>query len=1083
MTDEENQVNTGPTATRRQLLKATAAAAAVAGGLPALGSAAHAAPAGSVSAGPLVPRSTPHGLLTSLLADPLGVEPGRPRLSWIVPDLLPSTRQVAYQVQVARTAHELVAHGGAVWDSGRVASGDSVAVEYAGPPLEPAAVYHWRVRAWVVDAHAGGTPAPGKASEWSEPQRVVTAAGDTWDAVPIWARDGSVVLRDGRLDVDVTITTVSVGLFLRARDLNNAYMWQIMAGSPGRIRPHVRINGTYTLFEDVNLPVAVPVGTPFRLSVELDGPIIRTYIDDTLVHERSDPRYQEGTFGFRNGSTESQRIHAVRFTDADGEVRVDEDFAAGPGPFAGGTVQNGDLVVGTSAQLLAQLGETRDWAAIRTEFDLPDRPIAAAFLYASGRTPEPARQYVYKAWVNGEFAGVGPARAKGSEARYQTHDVTDLVAPGRNALAALCWAEQERRFLAQLVVVFADGTRQVVGTSGDWRVRRGGRWRPSVGGLNTPYYSAPSEHIDARFEPVGWTEPGFDDDMWEPAEPAAPIGNLRPVPVEPMQITVIRPADVVQLGPGRWRVDLGKEIVGGLRLTVHGTAGTTVEVRLGEELNSDGTVRFQLRAGNVYRETWTLRDGQQSLEHWGYRGFRWVELRTDPGLDLSQAVEGLRLAMAWNTDDASFASSDPDLDRVWEMCRYSIEASRQDVYHDTPTRERGPYEGDAIINQLSEYYTQRSYALARYSATLLASRPTWPTEYRIMGVLLAWEDYLATGDSTHLAVDYDIFVARNLDGFLNGAGLVEKNPGSSSQVNGDLVDWPAANRDGYVFTRVNTVINSWQYAAYAAQARVAAVIGRDDHAALYAGRAASLRAAINRDLLVGGSYVDGVGTTHRAQHATVFPVALGVADVGDLTVLGEWLAQGGMRVSVYGAQFLLDALYRCARGDAALGLMTSRARESWLHMIDDLGATWVMESWDPAIKPNTTFSHAWGSAPANAVGRGLAGVRVLEPGAALVGITPQPGDLEWFDARVPTIRGPVEVSLDRRDGFRLHVVLPPNVSGRLELAAATAGVPNPDDLYVWTRGPAPARQAEAGKLILTDVPPGELLVADTEDDN
>src|SRR5918996_5383428 len=152
--------------------------------------------------------------------------------------------------------------------------------------------------------------------------------------------------------------------------------------------------------------------------------------------------------------------------------------------------------------------------------------------------------------------------------------------------------------------------------------------------------------------------------------------------------------------------------------------------------------------------------------------------------------------------------------------------------------------------------------------------------------------------------------------------------------------------------------------------------------------------------------------------------------------------------------------------------MTSRARESWLHVIDDLGATWVMESWDPAIKPNTTFSRAWGSALASAVGRGLAGVRVLEAGAVLVGITSQPRDLEWFDARVPTIRGPVHVSLDQRDGLRLRAVLPPNVGCRLELSAATAGVPDANALYVWTRGPAPQRHEEAGRLVLMDVSTG-----------
>ena len=1047
--------------TRRAFLQVAggSAAAALAG-----------APSGAAAAAlPGPATAAPAGLLTSLLADPLGVAPGRPRLSWIVAADRPATRQVAYQVQVARTAEELARHGGTVWDSGKVISDASVAVEYAGPPLEPASVYHWRVRTWS---------GPGRPSAWSAPQRVVTAAGERWTATPIWAPDGTVVLRDGRLDVEVTITSVSVGLFLRAQDVNNVYLWQVFAGTPGRIKPHVRRNGSYTVLKEVPLPVAVPLGQPFTLSVELDGGTIRTYIDGVLADTTTDPTYTAGTIGFRNGSRESQRIHRVRFTDPAGKVLVDEDFTDGPGVFAGGTVSDGDLVTTGGQQILAVLGETREWALMRTEFDLPVKPVAAAWLYATGRTPEPARQYVYKAWVNGRFAGLGPSRAKGSEARYQTHDVTSLVRPGRNALAALCWAEQDQRFLAELHVLFADGTRQVIGTSEQWRARRGGRWRPPSPGLNTPYYRAPSENIDARGEPAGWTEPGFDDSGWEPAEVRTPIERLEPALVEPIHQHTVQPAAVERLADGVWRVDLGREIVGGLRLTVTGRAGQTVEVRLGEELLPDGRVRYQLRAGNVYRETWTLRDGEQTIEHWGYRGFRWAELVTDPSLDLSRAVEGVALKMAWRDGDAAFASSDPDLNRVWELCRYSIEATRLDVYQDTPTRERGPYEGDALINQRSEYYTQRSYALARYSASFLTRRPTWPAEYRIMGALLAWEDYLATGDPSHLAADYDLFVDRNLDEFLNSAGLVEKDPGSASQVNADLVDWPASNRDGYVFTRVNTVINAWQYAAYSALARIAAVIGRDGDAELYRARAEALRAAINQHLLdrAAGAYVDGAGTAHTAQHATAFPVALGVAEEADLAALGSWLAQGGMRVSVYGAQFLLDALYRSGQGEAAFRLMTSRARESWLHMMDDLGATITMEAWDPAIKPNTTFSHAWATAPANAVGRWLAGVQVLEPGAKLIRVAPQPGPLEWFRATVPTIRGPVAVHFDRRERLTLEVVLPPNAEGRIELDLAWLGVDDERSLHVVTAGHPPRREIDGSRLVLSGVWPGRTRV-------
>ncbi|AVT37927.1 family 78 glycoside hydrolase catalytic domain [Plantactinospora sp. BB1] len=1060
-------------------LGATATATASGATLGALGDAAGTAAASA--AGRPTGTPAPTGLLTSLLDDPLGIAAERPRLSWIVPALGRAPRQYAYQVQVAHTATELSRRGGVVWDSHRVVSADSTAVPYAGPPLRAGSVYHWRVRTWAD---------PKRVSSWSAPQRVVTAAGDTWVAEPIWAPDGTVRLGDGSFEVSVTITSVAASLWFRAQDSANNYLWQLRAGSPGVLRTHVQRNGSYTVLADRPLTEPVPVGTPLRLRVELAGPTIRTYLGDVLLDTTVDGTYAAGSIGFRNGSTEAQRFHSASFTDPTGSVLVDEDFSAGPGVFGPtGTVDGGDLVVDRGQSVLATLGESSDWALLRTEVVLPARPIAAGYLYATGQSPEPARQYVYQLRVNDEIAGVGPVRAMAGEARYATHDVTDLLRPGRNALAALCYSARERSFLAQLVVVFADGTRQVFGTGPGWRARRAGAWRPPAGSTGGGYYQAPQEYLDARREPVGWTRAGFDDSGWQPAVGAPLTRPLAPAWVGNMEYRYLRPVAVHRLEPGRWLFDLGREVVGGVRLSVRGVDGQTVEVRLGEERTETGA-RYNLRAGQTYREVWTLRDGWQRLEHWGYRGFRWIELVADPGLDLSRAVEAAVLKLPWRDGDAAFASSDPDLDRVWAMCRYSIEATRQDLYQDTPTRERGPYEGDAIINQLSEYATQRSYALARYSTSYLARRPTWPAEYRLQTVLTAWQDYLATGDPSNLAADYDLFVDRQLDEALNASGLVEKNPGSSSQANADLVDWPASNRDGYVFTRVNTVINAWQYAAFDALSRIAGVLDRPADQQRYAELAGRLRAALNAELLdpVVGAYRDGVGTDHRAQHATAFPLALGVPQEQHVRALGEWLAGGGMRVSVYGAQFLLEALYRAGLADAAHRLLTSREQSSWLHMMDDLGATIVMEAWDPSIKPNTTFSHAWGSAPANIVPRFVAGVRPLAPGAREVLVAPQPGPLQWLRATVPTVRGPVQVRLDRRSGAHPHrgagpqphrgsgphlsVTLPPNVAGRIELDLARFGVAEARRVRVRSDGRAPERAVAGGRLVLTRVEPG-----------
>jgi hypothetical protein len=68
--------------------------------------------------------------------------------------------QRAYKVQVATSRELLRADRPDVWDSGKVASPESIGVVYDGPPLESATRYYWRVRAWDADGHP---------SRWSDP--------------------------------------------------------------------------------------------------------------------------------------------------------------------------------------------------------------------------------------------------------------------------------------------------------------------------------------------------------------------------------------------------------------------------------------------------------------------------------------------------------------------------------------------------------------------------------------------------------------------------------------------------------------------------------------------------------------------------------------------------------------------------------------------------------------------------------------------------------------------------------------------------------------------------------------------------
>src|SRR5205814_6290826 len=125
--------------------------------------------------------------------------------------------------------------------------------------------------------------------------------------------------------------------------------------------------------------------------------------------------------------------------------------------------------------------------------------------------------------------------------------------------------------------------------------------------------------------------------------------------------------------------------------------------------------------------------------------------------------------------------------------------------------------------------------------------------------------------------------------------------------------------------------------------------------------------------------------------------------------VAEFVKSRGMACSVYGAQYLLEALYEAGEAGHALALMTARTDRSWTHMARDVGTTMTLEAWDNRYKPNQDWNHAWGAAPANILPRKLMGVEPEEAGFRKVRIRPRPGSLEWARLDLPTIRGPVHV--------------------------------------------------------------------------
>jgi len=543
------------------------------------------------------------------------------------------------------------------------------------------------------------------------------------------------------------------------------------------------------------------------------------------------------------------------------------------------------------------------------------------------------------------------------------------------------------------------------------------------------------------------------------------------------EIEAVRPSALVPLAPGRLFVDFGRAAFATVELTTDLDEETDITLHLGEvrrgpyavDRSPRGSRRYRavsvrLPAGRHTTRVEIPADARNTGAHsihmpaelFEVMPFRYCEIEGAPATLGSADVVQLAVHYPFDETAASFTSSSPVLNDVWQMCRYTMKATSFVGYYVDGDRERIPYESDGYINQLSHYACDREYTMARRTLDYLIFRPTWPTEWYLYLVLAAWNDYLFTGDDRFIAERYDDLVPKLLTSLARTDGLISISnmtdelleaihfAGKSQELfkEGvrDIVDWPQAERDGFEMLPVNSVVNAMYYRALRCIARIAESLGRSADASRFARMAGVVREAFAVCLIdpATGLVVDGEGSAHSSLHANAFALAAGVLAEERVPAVVEHIQSRRMACSVYASQMLLESLYTAGEDAYALSLLTGTGMRSWAHMIYDVGTTISMEAWDDSIKPNQDWNHAWGAAPANIVPFGLMGVRPLAPGFAEVMIDPKPGSLSFAQSRVPTVRGTIAVRVSNEPGvpYVVAVEIPANVS-------ATVGVPCP----------------------------------------
>ena len=1039
---------------------------------------------------------------TECIDRPMGLEVTQPRFSWALESASQGVRQTAYRVLVA-SSEALLSTGPDLWDSGRVESDRCFDVSYQGHALLSGQRAWWRVEVWTNRDSAPAVPEatwfemgllrPGDwLAQWlaieDAEEKADRAAGLHW----IWGGEGlNPKLQKFRFRCTLPGKSVKAELLLSAKD-NLKGVW---------------VNG-----RPVALPPSRQVfwGTMLRLPVELvagmnvvcvaatantggfappDGGAVAALLKVTGADGHV-TRFTTGPDWLTSNGDAGDEPAPSGVAGANGAAGTNDAAGDNDAAAASGTVAANGKASSDSSQAMANMapGWTRldfndsgwsgavpskahtqcePWPArpamlVRHEFNVA-KPVARARLYATALG-------AYEPRINGQRVGDAHLSPEVSVASdhvfYQCYDATNLLVQGSNAIGALVgdgwyasaftWQNERyslgagpRRFLAQLVVDYRDGSRDVIGTGPQWRMAESAIRSSEI-------YNG--EDYDARAEIPGWDGAGFDAGAWkECALGEKPASKLLAQIDPPIRVTRTLPvAKLLKPRPGVFVCDFGQNFSGWCRLKVSGAAGTTVQLRYAEILQPSGDVDMSNLRGAKATDRYTLRGnpaGETYEPRFTYHGFRYVEITGLPGDLSAESVLGIVV----HTDAAvtgELTVRNKTVQAIWNNAFWSQRSNFFGVPTDCPQRdERMGWMGDiqvfldaAAFNMDVDAFIRRFMTEVRAGQTpdggfpVVTPQPlTFPemvtSGWSDAGVILPWTLYRRYGETRVIEENWQAMEGwmRYMAGpnpdfiFRHGRGI-------------DLGDWLSVDAKQPADETTPRVLVATAYWAYCAvmMAEMARATGRTEAGELYTRLYANIKKAFAKEFVKPDATVG-----NGSQTGYVLALRFALVPLEQIDAAGEHLAadirKRGMRLSTgfLGTPYLLDVLANAGQEDVAVSVLLQAAYPSWGYMLAK-GATSMWERWngDVGDVAMNSYNHYAFGAVVGFMYRRLAGIAPAGPGFRRIDIDPLYDErIGPVDARYDSCVGRIatRVSGDTHGMTRLEVEIPPNCVAHIRL--------------------------------------------------
>ncbi len=684
------------------------------------------------------------------------------------------------------------------------------------------------------------------------------------------------------------------------------------------------------------------------------------------------------------------------------------------------------------------------------------RPVVKARLYATALG-------LYEAELNGEKLDDSyftPGwTSYGKRLQYQTYAVNGLR-KGENEMrftlgkgwysGALGFTPIPNHYgdttalLALLILTYADGTEQLIGTDESWAVSTGAVRFSEIYDGETQDHTISETGIGSAL----LFEYGFETLVAQENEPVRCLCTL--------------PAAREFTAPnGEHLFDFAQNLTGWVEVSVTGRPGQKLVLRHAESLDENGNFYTGNLSFAKATDTYLLRGGEQTLRpHFTYHGFRYVCVE---GLEEGQRVELKACHLSTDLEAAgSFSCSDERVNRLQQNIVWSQRDNYLDVPTDCPQRsERLGWTGDATAFTPTAVFHQNIMPFMRKWLRDLAADQTpdtgapqvvpnilgndqpGPAYWGDVATVVPWTLYENYGDKRVLAEQYESmktwtdYICRQIGdnglwqtGFQYGDWL-----GLDAEMNA-LADERKGATDDYF------VANACALRTLGIMAKSAAILGYTEDETLYREQRERLLNAFRDE------YVTRTGRlVSETQTAMTLALHFGLAEEKDRAAIAGRLAQNiaahktHLTTGFVGTPYLCLALSDNGYHDIAGKLLLQEENPGWLYEVK-MGATTVWERWN-SIQPDGSFNptnmnslnhYAYGSVGYWLYSR-LCGLRCLEPGYKKFAVEPRfIKGITYAALRYESVYGTIETAWRCEGGkITLDLTVPVNTSAELTL--------------------------------------------------